>query len=41
MSNGLMDLPRMLKANLNPNEVDAEMHALCEALVQARGRGRV
>jgi hypothetical protein len=26
---------------LNPDDVDAEVHALCEALVQARGRVRV
>ncbi len=26
---------------LNPNDVDAEVHALCEALVQAKGRVRV
>jgi len=25
---------------LNPDDVDAEVHALCEALVQAQGRVR-
>ena len=25
---------------INPNDVDAEVHALCEALVQAQGRGQ-
>ena len=26
---------------LNPDDVDAEVHALCEALVQAKGRVQV